>query len=74
MPSVSLVRPLLGRAVGATTCSILNLDVLLGTSENIPYLCDFKLHQMLVERVNDLYPTNGCSGENVVLAVIYQNI
>ena len=59
-----------GSAIDCALGRILNLDVLLGPKENILHLGDFVLHQMFVERVGDLQPTDG---SHVVIAVIHQS-
>ena len=47
-----------GKAIDCVPGCILDLDVLLSTREGVAYLGDFMLHQVLVERVGDLQPTN----------------
>jgi len=65
--------PLLGGAVGKTPGSILNLNILLSVSEDVPHLGDLVFHQMLVEGRGDLHHTDERGGNHVVIAVIHQS-
>ena len=47
-----------GRAIDCSPGHILDLDVFLGPREDLLYLSDFVLHQVLVKRVSDLQPTD----------------
>ena len=49
MPSVSPIRALLGGAVGRNLSDILNLDALLGASEDVSHLGGLMLHQILIK-------------------------
>ena len=62
--------PLLGRAVGRTPGSILDLDVLLNAGENVPHFGDLVLHQTFVG-VSDLQPIDERDGSYAVVAVVY---
>ena len=62
---------LFGGAVGCATGRVLNLDILLDPEENVSHFGDFVLHQVLVERVGDLQPTDERCGRNFFIAVIY---
>ena len=63
--------PSLGRVVVITSVNILNLNILLGLSENVSHLGDLVFHQLFVEGVGDLQPTN--ERGHVVIAVIHQS-
>ena len=41
--------------------------------EDISHLGDLMFHQMLVEGVSDLHPTDERGGTHIVIAVIHQN-
>ena len=58
-------------AVGRTLNSIFNLNILLGASEDVPYFGDLVFHQILVERVGDLQPSDERGGNHAVIAVIH---
>jgi len=49
------------------------MHVLLRLDKNVSHLGDIVLHQMLVERVDDLQPTDEYSGVYVFIAVVYQS-
>jgi len=63
--------PLAWGIVGRTSGSILNLNILLGASDDVPHLGDLMFHQMLVKGVGDLQPTDERDGSHVVIAVIH---
>jgi len=63
----------LGRVVGRTSGNILNLNILLGTSEDVPYLGKLIFHQMLIEGVGNLQPSDERGDSHVVIAVIHQS-
>ena len=63
--------PSLGRVVIITSVNVLNLNILLGASEDVPHLGDLVFHQLFIEGVCDLQPTN--ERGHVVIAVIHQN-
>jgi len=48
------------------------LDVFLSSNEDIPYLGDGILHQMFIEGVGNLKPTDEGSDGYVLVAVVYQ--
>ena len=70
-PSISPLCPSLGGAIGKTSGSILNLNILLSASEDNPHLGDLMFHQMLVERVVDLQPTDERGDSQVVVAIVH---
>jgi len=53
--------------------SILNFNILLGMSEDVPQLGDLMFHQILVEGVGDLQPTDKQGGSYIIIAVIHQS-
>ena len=59
--------------VGRTFGSILNLNILLDASEDIPHLDDLMFHKMFVEGVGDLHPTYERNDNYVIIAVIHQS-
>ena len=61
-----------GRAIGCVLGCILDLDVFLSSREDVPPPDDFIFHQLLVEKVGKLHPTNECSSNHVVIALIHQ--
>ena len=65
--------PLLGGAVGKTPGSILNLDILLGAGEDGPHLGDLVFHQMFVEGVGDLHPTDERDDNHFAITVIHHS-
>jgi len=65
----TLILPLVERSTALRV--ILDLDVLLGPREDVPHLDDFILHQVLIERIGDLQPTNERHDSNIVVAVIH---
>jgi len=64
--------PCLG-AIGRTSSRLFDLHVLLRLDKNISHLGDIVLHQMLVEQVDDLQPTDEYSGGYVFIAIVYQS-
>ena len=48
------------------------LDVLLSPNQNIPHLGDVILHQLFVEEIGELQPTDKGSGSYILIAVVYQ--
>ena len=71
----ALVSPFIlpcGRALGCITGCILNLNVFLSSKEVVPHLGDFMLHQVLVEGVSDLQPTDECRSSHAIIVVIHQ--
>jgi len=50
--------PSLGRVISRTLDRILNLNIFLGASEDVPHLSDLMFYQILIEGVGDLQPTN----------------
>ena len=63
--------PLSRGATGYGPSRLFYLDVVLYPDEYIPYLCDVILHQVFVEGVCDLQPTDegGCS--YVLVTIVY---
>ena len=49
------------------------LDVLLSPDEDIPHLADVILHQMFVEGVGDLQPTDEGGSGYILIAVVHQD-
>ena len=60
------------RVIGYAQGSILDLYVLLSLRENVPHLDNFMLHQVFVEGIGELQPTDERIGSHVVIAVIHQ--
>ena len=65
--------PLLRGAISRTLGSILNLNIFLGASEDVPHLGDLVFHQMLIKEVGDLQPTDEHGNSHTVITVIYQS-
>ena len=63
---------LFGRATDFTPCNILNLYVFLSSREDVPHSGDFMLHQVFVEGLRDLQPTDKRNDSHVVIAIIHQ--
>jgi len=61
------------RAIDCASARTLDLDVLLDVEEDVPHLGNFVLHQVLVEGVDNLHPTNERRGSHVVIVVIHQS-
>ena len=53
--------------------SILNLNILLGASEDVSHIGDLVFHQVLVDRIDDLQPTSERDGSHIVITVIHQS-
>ena len=58
-------------AVGCAPARIFNLHVLLDPKDDVPHRGDFVFHQMLVERVSGLQPTDEHCRRNIFSVVIY---
>ena len=56
-------------AIGRTPSRFFNEHALLCLDKNVPHLGGIVLHQMLVEWVGDLQPTDECSVDHIFIAV-----
>ena len=65
--------PSLGGVAGRIFDSILNLNILLGASEDVSHIGDLVFHQVLVDRIDDLQPTSERDGSHIVIIVIHQS-
>ena len=63
--------PLSRGATGRGLSRLFYLDVLLSPDEDIPHLGDVILHQMFVERVSNLQPTDEGDSDYVFFIVVY---
>ena len=61
----------LERAIDYVSYHILDLNILLNPREDVPHPDDFMLHQVFVEGVGDLQPTDERNDSHVVIAVIH---
>ena len=73
MVFVSFLYPTLGRGIGYISGCTLHLDVLLNLREDVPYFGDLMLHQVLVEGVGDLQPTDERDSSHIVIVLIHQS-
>jgi len=66
------LRPLSRGVTGRGPSRLFYLDVLLSPDEDIPHLADVILHQMFIEEVGDLQPTDEGGSVYVLVAVVHQ--
>ena len=73
MVSVLPFIPLFWRVTGLTPGSILNMYAFLSLREDVPHPGDFILHQVFIERAEDLQPTDEHSGSHIIIAFIHHD-
>ena len=73
MVYVSPLHSFIRRVTGLTPGSILNMYAFLRLREDVPHPGDFILHQVFIERAEDLQPTDEHSGSHIIIAFIHHD-